>query len=140
MNDEYRRCAKKYNQCLQSGELRSALDALREMADIRRREGCDADEMKLLMLAFYIGTSGCAGEPRIETWIADAAQDNVLRNREHLWDVMSGQAYLDTVRTDTTPSHIMSAQDSRYLFELMAAGLVDAANQAIRRFAVSNQQ
>ena len=52
---------------------------------------------------------------------------------------MSGQAYLDTVRRDTTPLHIMSVQDSRYLFELVAAGLVDAANQAIRRFAVAAQ-
>lgn len=140
MNDEYSRYAKKYNQRLRNGDLRSALGALREMAAIRRREGCDADEMKLLMLAFYISTSGCAGEPRIETWIATAAQDNVSRNHEHLWDVISGQAYLDTVRKDTTPSHIMSVQDSRYLFELVAAGLVDAANQAIRRFAVSAQR
>ena len=137
MNDEYSRYAKKYNQRLRHGDLRSALGALRKMADIRRREGCDADEMKLLMLAFYIGTSGCAGEPRIETWVAAAAQGNVSRNRERLWDVMSGQMYLDTVRKDTTPSHIMSVQDSRYLFELVAAGLVDAANQAMRRFAVS---
>lgn len=137
MNDEYSRCAKKYNRCLRSGDLGMALDALRKMADIRRREGCDADEMKLLMLAFYISTSGCAGEPRIEEWVAVAAQDNVSRNSEHLWDVISGQAYLDTVRKDTTPSHIMSVQDSRYLFEMVAAGLTDAANQAIRRFAVS---
>lgn len=140
MNDEYSRYAKKYNQRLRNGDLRSALGALREMAAIRRREGCDADEMKLLMLAFYISTSGCAGEPGIEAWIATAAQDNVSRNREHLWDVISGQAYLDTVRRDTTPSHIMSVQDSRYLFELVAVGLVDAANQAIRRFAVSAQR
>ncbi len=137
MNNEYSHYAQKYNQCLRSGDLTSALKALRDMADIRRREGCDADEMKLLMLAFYIGTSGCDGEPRIEAWVAVAARDNALRNREHLWDVMSGQAYLDTVRKDTTPSHIMSVQDSRYLFELVAAGLVDAANQAIHRFAVS---
>lgn len=109
------------------------------MAAIRRSEGCDADEMKLLMLTFYISTSGCAGEPRIEAWIAVAAQDNASRNREHLWKAMSGQAYLDTVRKDTTPSHIMSVQDSRYLFELVTAGLVDAANQAIRRFAVAAQ-
>lgn len=140
MNDEYSRYAKKYNQRLRNGDLRLALGALREMAGIRRREGCDADEMKLLMLAFYISTSGCAGEPRIEAWIATAAQDNVSRNHEHLWDVISGQAYLDTVRKDTTPSHIMSVQDSRYLFELVAVGLVDAANQAIRRFAVSAQR
>lgn len=73
MNDEYSRYAKKYNQRLRNGDLRSALGALREMAAIRRREGCDADEMKLLMLAFYISTSGCAGEPRIEAWIATAA-------------------------------------------------------------------
>ena len=92
------------------------------MADIRRREGCDADEMKLLMLAFYISTSGCAGEPRIEAWIATAAQDNVSRNREHLWDVMSGQAYLDTVRKDTTPSHIMSVQDSRFCSTVIECG------------------
>lgn len=137
MNNEYAKYAKRYNQCLRSGDLKSALEVLREMADIRRREGCDADEMKLLMLAFYIGTSGCAGEPRIEVWVAVAAQDNVTRNREHLWDVISGQVYLDTVRKDTTPSHIMSVQDSRYLFEMVAAGLVDAANQAIQRFAVS---
>ena len=137
MNDEYNRYAKKYNQCLRRGDLRTALDALREMADLRRREGCDADEMKLLMLAFHISTSGCAGEPRIETWIVTATQDNVTRNREHLWDVISGQVYLDTVRKDTTPSHIMSVQDSRYLFEMVAAGLEDTANQAIRRFAVS---
>ena len=139
MNEEYSRYAKKYNQYLWKGDLGSTLGVLRKMADIRRREGCDADEMKLLMLAFYISTSGCAGEPRVEAWVAVAVQDNVSRNRENIGKVMSGQAYLDTVRRDTTPSHIMSVQDSRYLFELVAAGLVDAANQAIRRFAVAAQ-
>lgn len=140
MDNEYSRCARQYNRSLRDGDLETALTALREMAAIRRSEGCDADEMKLLMLAFYIGISGCVGEPQIEPWVADAAQDNAKRNREHLWDVMSGQAYLDTVRKDTTPSHIMSVQDSRYLFEMVAAGGVDEAEKAIQRFAVSSRR
>lgn len=52
------------------------------------------------------------------------------------FEVIDDERYLDTVRKDTTPSHIMSVQDSRYLFELVAAGLIDAANQAMHRFAV----
>lgn len=140
MNDEYSRYAKEYNRCLRNGDLRSALDALREMAVIRRREGCDADEMKLLMLAFYISTSGCAGEPHIEAWISEAMQNNVQRNQERLWDAVSGQIYLDAVRKDTTPSHIMSVHDSRYLFEMVAAGCVADAEKAIQRFAVSGRR
>lgn len=34
MNDEYSRYAKKYNQRLRNGDLRSALGALREMAEL----------------------------------------------------------------------------------------------------------
>lgn len=136
--EDYREIARAYNLCLRTGRFSQALCALREMANIRRCEGCDADEMKLLMLAFYIGTSGCAGEPKIEAWVADAAQDNVERNREHLSDVMSGQSYLDTVKEDTTPSHIMSVQDSRYLFELVSAGCVKDAENALQRFVDSS--
>lgn len=137
MSHEYSQFAKQYNCCLRCGELRQALSTLREMAAIRREEGCDADEMKLLMLAFHISTSGCAGEPRIEAWIADAAQESIERNKGNLWDVFSGQMYLDTVRSDTTPTHIMSVQDSRYLFEMVASGGVKDAEAAVQRFADS---
>lgn len=137
MEDAYKKASAEYYLCLRTGQLKNALNWIRKMADVRRDEGCDADEMKLLMLAFHISTSGCAGAPRIEEWISEALQNNVKRNRKNLRDAMSGQVYLDTVRKDTTPSHIMSVQDSRYLFELVAAGCVEDAEKAIQRFAVS---
>lgn len=139
MSHEYSQFAKQYNCCLRCGELRQALSALREMATIRRAEGCDADEMKLLMLAFYISTSGCAGEPRIEAWIANAAQESAERNKGYWGDALLGQMYLDTVRNDTTPTQIMSVQDSRYLFEMVASGGVKDAETAVQRFADSSR-
>ena len=140
MKNDYRDVAVRYNRCLRDGAFEQALDALREMSVIRCDEGCDADEMKLLMLAFYIGVSGCAGEPRIEAWIVDAVQKNIERNKDRPWDVISRQTYLDTVRKDTTPPHIMSVNDSRLLFEMVTAGCAQDAENALRRFAVSAEK
>lgn len=136
MEKEYCEFAKRYNQCLRTGDLKQAIDALQEMAAIRRREGSDADEMKLLMLAFHISTSGCAGKPRIEAWIANAAQENIERSEGRRSSTNYGQMYLDIVRRDATPSHIMSAQDSWYLFKMVASGSIEDAERALQRLVV----
>ena len=116
----YRDLATEYNESLRHGDWARAVELLKKMAKCRRWEGSTADELKLLMLAFYFSTSGCAGTPNIDKDLADAIVDSSRCYGAELCDVE--QLYLDTVRAGTMPSHILSIRDSLYLFECCACG------------------
>ena len=91
-----------------------------------------ADALKLDMLTFYFATSGVYAEPVIEDHLAKQVCRIVwetgltLHEREEL--------FLDTIRDDTLPEHIMSAKDCAYIFDVCAAGRVEDAREMLGRF------
>lgn len=44
------------------------------------------------------------------------------------------ELFLDTIRDDTLPEHIMSAKDCAYIFDVCAAGRVEDAREMLGRF------
>ena len=84
------------------------------------------------MLTFYFATSGVYAEPVIEDHLAKQVCRVVwetgltLHEREEL--------FLDTIRDDTLPEHIMSVKDCAYIFDVCAAGRVEDAREMLGRF------
>ena len=129
---KYEAAARQYNDCIRTGQIAQAVEWLTEMAEILESEKRYTDALKLGMLTFYFATSGVYAEPVIEDHLAKQICRVVwetgltLHEREEL--------FLDTIRDDTLPEHIMSAKDCAYIFDVCAAGRVEDAREMLGRF------
>lgn len=123
----YEAAARQYNDCIRADQIAQAVEWLTEMAEILESEKRYTDALKLGMLTFYFATSGVYAEPVIEDHLAKQicrvvwATGLTLHEREEL--------FLDTIRDDTLPEHIMSAKDCAYIFDVCAAGRVEDARR-----------
>lgn len=94
------------------------------------------DAMKLGMLTFYFATSGVYAEPVIEDRLAKQICRIVWET--HLTLHEREELFLDTIRDDTLPEHIMSAKDCAYIFDVCAAGRVEDAREMLGRFVTAH--
>lgn len=111
---------------LKSGRLDLYAIDLKCMGDILGREDRHIDELKVLMLAFYIDLSGVHQQPFIDRELPKYIRSAVIRSELDAHQFR--ELYMETVRTDTTPSHVMTVNDSLYLLELCLSNREDAAD------------
>lgn len=135
MDDRYCRLAREYNVSIQHGELGIAFNRLIDMADVRKEEGCAADEMKLLMLAFNLKTNGCSGDLKIHSCFAERIVS--CNERFGAGEHEVTQLFYDTVAEDSTPKRIMTLNDNIYLFLLVANGKTETAQEILEQFVES---
>lgn len=111
---------------LKAGRLDLFSCDLKIMGDVLCREGKRADELKVLMLAFYIDLSGTSQKPFIDKASVGHIKSAVVQLKfdEH----QIRELYMDTARADATPCHIMTVSDSLYLLELCISGRNTEAN------------
>lgn len=105
---------------LKEGKLDEVALDLDEASLIFEEEGRLLDELKTLMLVFYIELSGVSCTPFINSLVLLRTENVVLRLGFDSYQV--GELYMETVRSDTTPRHIMTVRDSLYLLELCLSG------------------
>lgn len=77
-------------------------------------------------------TSGVYAEPVIEDHLAKQICRVVWET--HLTLHEREELFLDTIRDDTLPEHIMSAKDCAYIFDVCAAGRAEDAREMLGRF------
>lgn len=126
----------KYNDCIRTGQIAQAVEWLMEMAEILESEKRYTDALKLGMLTFYFATSGVYAEPVIEDRLAK--QICRIVRETHLTLHEREELFLDTIRDDTLPEHIMSAKDCAYIFDVCAAGRVEDAREMLGRFVTAH--
>ena len=126
----------RYNDCIRAGQIAQAVEWLTEMAEILESEKRYTDALKLGMLTFYFATSGVYAEPVIEDRLAK--QICRIVRETHLTLHEREELFLDTIRDDTLPEHIMSAKDCAYIFDVCAAGRVEDAREMLGRFVTAH--
>ena len=131
----YEAAAQQYNDCIRTGQFARAVELLTEMAEILEREKRYTDALKLDMLTFYFATSGVYAEPAIEEHLAE--QICRVMREAGLTPHEREELFLDTIRDDTLPEHIMSVKDCAYIFDVCAAGRVEDAGEMLKRFVVA---
>lgn len=132
----YEAAAREYNEHIRQGRLGAAYATLLEMSAARLEEGGYIDALKLEMLAFYLTTSGAFRLPAIEADLVGLI-DRTVRNAS-LTLYEREELFVDTVRKDTTPTHIMSVKDCAYIFDVCAAGRVEDAREMLHRFVMAD--
>lgn len=132
MNGGYSKLAAEYNGHLRGGELGKCGKDLFVMSTHLREEGRRVDELKALMLSFFLDLNGVSSGPAINRSTAKRAADafgasGLGRNEME-------ELYTDTIRGDTVPKPIMSVKDSLYIFEVCLEGRTEEADEVLARF------
>lgn len=132
MNGGYSKLAAEYNRHLRGGELGKCGKDLFVMSTHLREEGRRVDELKALMLSFFLDLNGVSSGPAINRSTAKRAADafgasGLGRNEME-------ELYTDTIRGDTVPKPIMSVKDSLYVFEVCLEGKTEEADEMLARF------
>lgn len=113
-NERFQMLSKDSHERLRKGDLRLYSYDLREMARILDAEGKYIDEVKLLMIVFYVDLSGGDTMPFVSEVLVETLKKAMLRAALSPNDVK--KLYFDTIREDITPSHRMTINDTFTLF------------------------
>lgn len=120
MEDAFKRATWWSQQHLKSGALDWYSYDLKHMATLFDRVRRHTDKAKVLMLAFYIDLSGVKHPPFVDRAVICMMKKAVEKSGMDVHQFR--ELYMETVRSDVTPRHIMTVSDSLYLLELALAG------------------
>ena len=126
---EYRRLSQKGQMYMRSGNLRLYSATLKQMSKILLQEEKRIDQIKVLMLAFYIDLSGSGVSPYIDTIFAEEMRKALVDTQMDLYQFRG--LYLDTVREDVTPSHKLKVSDTLYVLEKLLTGRGDVVAEIL---------
>ena len=118
LDEEYRKLSRESREMMQKGNLPGYSAVLKKMSRILLAEGKRIDQVKVLMLAYYIDLSGVGAESHIDEKSVVEMQDAVVASQMDLGQFRG--LYLDTVRTDVTPRHPMTVNDTLNMLEQLA--------------------
>lgn len=127
----YHELSESCGQHMRTGHFAELSDTYAEMAGVLEAEGRYTDELKMLMLTFYLDLSGVGSEPHIRSTLpelATAAFERSKMSKHEMTDL-----YLETIRRDCTSRHTMTVLGSLRLFELCILGKVGAAERILNQ-------
>lgn len=128
-NEEFARLSGECRRHLRAGMLDWFAFDLKEMGALLGKEGRYQDKLKVLMLAFYIDLSGACQPAFIDhsltVSLTSAATESGLESYQ------IDELYMETVREDVTPRHVMTVKDSLYLLQLCIAGKREEAEKLL---------
>lgn len=136
-NAEYTRLSNECQRHMRAGLLEWYSRDLKSMAKILDREKKYTDEAKTLMIAFYIDLSGVGEQPWVD-WDAISNLRRAVQKANMDLYAMRG-LFLDAVRRDTTPRHIMRVTDAMYVLELSLSDRNSEVATIIDRFRLENR-
>lgn len=131
-NAEYTRLSRECQRHLRAGQLDWYSFDLKSMAKILSMEEKYVDKAKVLMIAFYIDLSGVGHPPFVDRAAVCSLKAAIRQSGMDEYQVK--ELYLESVRSDTTPRHIMTVSDSLYLLELSLNDRELLVNSIIENF------
>lgn len=114
---------------MMTGNLAQVSEGYKAAANILKSEERHRDEIKALILAFYLDLSGCCGAPHIDLSVAIKsiqAVESLCLTEEEL-----SSMYFAIVRDDITPFHTMSVTESFDIFKLCLASEFEEAKKNV---------
>lgn len=134
--DAFRRASWWSQKHLKTGDLDWYSYDMKHMAQLFDREQRYKDKAKVLMVAFYIDLSGVKHPPFVDRALICMMKSAIKKSGMDTYQLR--ELYLDVVRADVTPRHIMSVSDSLYLLELSLAGRDHDVGTIIDGFRLAN--
>lgn len=127
----YRALSVACGEYMRAGQFSDLSDTYAEMAEFLEAEGKYSDELKVLMLTFYLDLSGIERPAHIRSSIPDRATNAFAMSKMSKHEMT--ELYLETIRSDCTPRHTMTVLGSLKLFNLCLRGRVGDAERILKR-------
>ena len=135
-NAEFTRLSRECQRHLRAGHLDWYSFDLKSMAKILSTEGKYVDKAKVLMVAFYVDLSGVGHYPFVDRAVVISLGSAIKKSGMDKYQVR--ELFLEAVRSDTTPRHIMLVSDALHIMELELAGNYVLANSILKRFILAS--
>ncbi len=105
---------------LRAGLMAEYIGDLRKMSEILEQEGRHADELKLLLLEFYVTLNYGETVPAIDRELVSSIRKAAAAAGASKYDVE--ELLLTTILDDTAPRRNFTPRDSLYVLELCMSG------------------
>ena len=128
---EYRSLSQKGQEFMRSGNLLGYAAVLKQMSHILLAEEKRTDQIKVLMLAFYLELNIIGISQYIDDGSVGKMREALTATRMDIYNFR--ELYLDTIRADTVPFKHFTASDSLYLLELILTGRKSDAEEILSR-------
>lgn len=135
-NAEYTRLSRECQRHLRAGQLDWYSFDLKSMAKILSMEEKYVDKAKVLMVAFYVDLSGVGHCPFVDRAVVISLRSAIKKSGMDKYQVR--ELFLEAVRSDTTPRHIMLVSDALHIMELELSGNYVLANSILKRFILAS--
>ena len=136
-NAEFTRLSRESQRHLRAGRLDWYSFDLKSMANVLDLEQKYIDKTKVLMVAFYVDLSGVGHPPFVDRAVVTSLKAAIRQSGMDEYQVKG--LYLEEVRADTTPRHIMTVSDSLYIMELALSDREYEVGAILGNFRLSNR-
>lgn len=111
---------------IRTGQISMYSSSLKEMADLFRRNGSIRDQLRLLVISFYIDLSGFGRASFIDHELVEQVQIAMQLNSIDLQELE--HSFMEWIQPDLVLKHALGVKDSWYLMRLCAEGKVEQAD------------
>lgn len=130
-NEELNQLSIKCKRFIRAGQISMYSSTLKEMADLFRRNDRIKDQLKVLVISFYIDLSGYSRASFIDhelvKQVLTAMQSNSIGTRE------LERSFFEWIQPDMISQHALGVKDSWYLLRLCVEGKVEQADYILTK-------
>jgi len=116
---------------IREGHIALYSDTLKEMAGLLEENGRFLDELRILILSFYIDLSGFGRAPYIDKSLPAMLQTAIYNSGLERHELC--ELYLKVIQPDVVSKHTMSVSESLYVFQLCIDNKVEQAEYLLSR-------
>lgn len=116
---------------IRAGQIDQYSGSLKELASLFLREGHSSNQIKMLVLSFYIDLSGFGRAAYIDHNVIKQLQEALALNEMDIKELE--QSYFSWVQPGMITQHTVSVKDSWYLLRLCLDGKTDQAEWALAK-------
>lgn len=130
-DEELTALSSKCKNYIRTGQIIMYSSALKEMAELFRRNGYAKNQLRVLVISFYIDLSGFSRASFIDRGLVQQVQTAMQLNSIDVRELE--QSFFEWIQADMISKHALGVKDSWYLLRLCVEGKVDQADYILTR-------
>ena len=116
---------------IRAGQISMYSSALKEMADLFRRNDRFTEQLRLLLISFYIDLSGFGRASFIDHGLVEQLQTAMQFNSIDMQELE--RLFFEWIQPDLVSKHALGVKDSWYLLRLCVEGKVEQADYILTK-------
>lgn len=129
--EEFNELSLRCRSYIRSGQISMYSETLKEMAELFRKNDRVNDQLKMLVISFYIDLSGFGRASFIDRELVNRIKTAMNLNEVELQELE--QMYFNWIQPDMISQHALSVKDSWYLMRLCVDGKVEQADYILSK-------